>query len=106
MAESTPRPVAVVTGVGPGLGAALARRFAAGYAVAVLARKEEYLTTLGKEIEGTGGRALAVPTDVSQAEQIEAAFATIRHKLGTPEVLLYNAAMRPVGRLMETKPST
>jgi len=106
MAESSQHSVAVVVGVGPGLGAALARRFASGYTVALLARKEEYLTTLAKEIESAGGHALAVPTDVSQAEQIGAAFDIIRRELGVPEVLLYNAAMRPFGRLMETKPST
>lgn len=106
MSESTHTPVAVVVGVGPGLGAALARRFAAGYSVAVLARKEEYLSSLVKEIEAAGGRALAVPTDVGKEEEIVAAFATIREQLGEPDVLLYNAAMRPVGRLMETKAST
>jgi len=74
--------------------------------VALLARKGEYLATLAKEIKDAGGRALVVPTDVGQAEQIAAAFDTIRRELGAPEVLLYNAAMRPVGRLMETKPST
>jgi NAD(P)-dependent dehydrogenase (short-subunit alcohol dehydrogenase family) len=106
MSEMKQSPVAVVVGVGPGLGAAVARRFAAGYAVAVLARKEEYLTSLVKEIESAGGRALAAPTDVGKEEQITAAFATIRAKLGAPDILIYNAAMRPVGRLMETKPST
>ncbi len=106
MTESTQRPVAVVAGVGPGLGAALARRFASGYTVALLARRKEYLEGLAGEIESKGGRALAVPTNLIQAEQIAAAFATIRQELGAPEVLLYNAAMRPVGRLMETKPST
>ncbi|HJY83601.1 MAG TPA: SDR family NAD(P)-dependent oxidoreductase [Candidatus Binatia bacterium] len=104
MAESTP--VAAVVGVGPGLGAALARRFAQEYAVALLARKGEYLATLAQEIKDAGGRALVVPTDVGQADQIAAAFDTIRRELGAPELLLYNAAMRPVGRLMETKPST
>ena len=90
MAELTQLPVAVVVGVGPGLGAALARRFAEGYAVALLARGEEYLETLAKEIVSAGGQALAVPTDVSRAEQITAAFDTIRRELGMPEVLLYN----------------
>ena len=49
---------------------------------------------------------MGVPADVSQEKQIEEAFAAIRRELGAPEVLLYNAAMRPFGRLMETKPST
>jgi NAD(P)-dependent dehydrogenase (short-subunit alcohol dehydrogenase family) len=84
----------------------VARRFAEGYAVAVLARKEEYLTSLVKEIANAGGHALAVPTDVGKEEEISAAFTTIRTKLGAPHVLVYNAAMRPVGRLMETTPST
>ena len=106
MAETSQRPVAVVVGVGAGLGAALARRFASGYRVAMLARGEEYLTSLAKEIESAGGHALAVPADVSQEKQIEGAFTAIRSELGAPEVLLYNAAMRPFGRLMETKPST
>jgi NAD(P)-dependent dehydrogenase (short-subunit alcohol dehydrogenase family) len=72
----------------------------------VLARKEDYLATLVKDIELVGGRALAVPTDVGKEEQITAAFAAIREKVGEPDVLLYNAAMRPVGRLMETTART
>jgi NADP-dependent 3-hydroxy acid dehydrogenase YdfG len=92
-----------VVGVGAGLGAALARRFAEGYAVALVARGREKLDALAAEI---GGRALAVPADVGKAEEITAAFERIRRELGEVDVLLYNAAMRPFGRLMETKPST
>jgi NAD(P)-dependent dehydrogenase (short-subunit alcohol dehydrogenase family) len=106
MPESAHTKVAVVVGVGPGLGAALARRFAAEYAVALLARTPELLASVAAEIEAHGGRALQVLTNVAAAAEIEAAFATIRGELGEPEVLLYNAAMRPFGRLMETKPST
>lgn len=106
MNQSTSPPVTVVVGVGPGLGAALARRFAAGYTVAALARQESYLARLVKDIEEMGGRALAVPTDVSQEEQVRTAFERIRRELGAPDMLLFNAAMRPVGRLMETRPST
>lgn len=104
MAETSQLPAAAVVGVGPGLGAALARRFARGYAVALLARREEYLRALAGEIEAAGGRAIAVPTDVGEPDQISAAFDRIRRELGAPEALLYNAAMRPFGRLMETQP--
>jgi NAD(P)-dependent dehydrogenase (short-subunit alcohol dehydrogenase family) len=98
--------VAAVIGVGPGLGAALARRFAAEYAVALVARDQAKLETLATDITAAGGRALAVPADVAKAVDIAAAFARIRAELGEVDVLLYNAAMRPFGRLMETKPST
>ncbi|HVN27375.1 MAG TPA: SDR family NAD(P)-dependent oxidoreductase [Candidatus Binataceae bacterium] len=100
------KPVAVVIGVGAGLGAALARRFAKGYRVAIIARSEEFLHKLAKEIEAEGGEVLAVPANVASAEEIKGAFERIRRELDAPEVLLYNAAMRPFGRLMETKPST
>ena len=43
---------------------------------------------------------------MSKAGEIEGAFARIREQAGEVDVLLYNAAMRPYGRLMETKPST
>ena len=98
--------VAVVVGVGAGLGAALARRFAERYAVALVARGQEKLDALAAELGRAGGRALAVPADVSKADEIERAAERIRRELGEIDVLLYNAAMRPFGRLMETKPST
>ena len=100
------RPVAAVVGVGPGLGAALARRFAQGYAVALVARDAEKLEALAQEIAGAGGHALATPADVAKADEIGAAFERIAGELGPVDVLLYNAAMRPFGRLLETKPST
>jgi NAD(P)-dependent dehydrogenase (short-subunit alcohol dehydrogenase family) len=106
MLQSTSKAVAVVIGVGSGLGAALARRFAAGYTVALIARNADYLAQLAAEIRGQGGNALPVPANVAEAARVESAFATIRDQIGDPEVLLYNAAMRPFGLLMETKPST
>ncbi len=100
------RPVAVVVGVGPGLGAALAHRFAKEYRVALVARSEDYLNKLAGEISAEGGEAVAVPANMASSEEIARAFEKIRRELDAPEALLYNAAMRPFGRLMETKPST
>jgi NAD(P)-dependent dehydrogenase (short-subunit alcohol dehydrogenase family) len=98
--------VATVIGVGPGLGAALARRFATEYSVALVARSEEKLAEFTKEISAAGGTSLAVPADVSKEHEITSAFERIRRELGDTDVLLYNAAMRPFGTLMDTKPST
>ena len=100
MAEKS-KPVAVVLGVGPGLGAALARRFAKGYAVAISARSADYLRTLGDEIRGSGGQVLEVPADVTVQAQVEAAFKSIRDRLGAPDVLIYNAGAGPFGNLAE-----
>jgi NAD(P)-dependent dehydrogenase (short-subunit alcohol dehydrogenase family) len=106
MAESNHRPVCAVVGVGPGLGAALARRFSKEYSVALIARGEDKLVGLAKEIEAAGGKAIAVSADFSKPADIAAAFDKVRHGLGEVDVLLYNAAMRPFGKLMDTKPST
>ncbi len=100
------QPVAAVVGVGAGLGTALARRFAQGYAVALVARHQDKLDELARELTGTGARALAVAADTSKPEEITRACERVRQELGDIDVLLYNAAMRPFGRLMETKPST
>jgi NAD(P)-dependent dehydrogenase (short-subunit alcohol dehydrogenase family) len=102
----TDKKVATVIGVGPGLGAALARRFAADYAVALVARNAEKLVELAREISAAGGTSLVVPADVSKEQEIVGVFERIRRELGDTDVLLYNAAMRPFGTLMDTKPST
>jgi NAD(P)-dependent dehydrogenase (short-subunit alcohol dehydrogenase family) len=82
------RPVCVVVGVGPGNGAALARRFAAeGYAVALLARTTTTSGPLAARLEG----ARAYECDVADAASIERAFAAVRRDLGDAAVLVYNA---------------
>ncbi|MGH7964467.1 MAG: SDR family NAD(P)-dependent oxidoreductase [Candidatus Binatia bacterium] len=104
MAASKQAPVAVVVGVGPGLGAALARRFAQGYAVAINARSAEYLHSLAEEIKVAGGQVLEVPADIGDRKQVEEAFALIRERLGPPDVLLYNAGSGTWGTVTEITP--
>lgn len=98
------KPVAVVTGVGPGLGAALVRRFATAYAVAMLARKADYLKALAGEIRQSGATVLDLSCDVSDRTQITEAFRAIRMDLGEPEVLLYNAGSGTFGTITEITP--
>jgi len=87
---------AVVAGVGPGRGAAVARRFAAeGCRVALLARTEPYLDTLATELDDTEGEALAVPTDLTDADEVAAAFDAVREAFGPTDVLVYNASDTP-----------
>jgi short-subunit dehydrogenase len=94
-------PVAIVTGVGPGTGAALARRFArGGYAVAMLARDRTRLTSLEREIE----RSRAYPCDVTDETQLDATIAAIRAELGTPKVLIHNAVGGAFGSFLEIDP--
>lgn len=97
--------VAAVLGVGPGLGAAVARRFAGeGFAVALMARREESVAEAQREIESAGGKALAVPTDATDPESVEAGFERVRSGLGDPEVFVYNAGAFQMGGILEIEP--
>lgn len=84
--------VAIVTGASRGIGRAVASGFAvAGADVAVAARSEEDLNTLAKEIGEMGRRALVVPTDVTQREDIETLVNRTVDELGRLDILVNNA---------------
>ncbi len=90
--------VCVVTGVGPGNGASLSRRFAReGCRVAMLARTESALRQLEKEIPGTRGYA----TDVTDAGAVKESFAAIRRDLGPVEILIHNAGSASFGSFLD-----
>jgi NAD(P)-dependent dehydrogenase (short-subunit alcohol dehydrogenase family) len=92
------KPVCAVVGVGPGNGAALARRFhGEGYAVALLARSSEFSATLATELEGS--RAYAC--DVGDEASLERTFAAIAAEMGPVETLLYNAGSGVWGNIEE-----
>jgi NAD(P)-dependent dehydrogenase (short-subunit alcohol dehydrogenase family) len=81
------KPCALVVGVGPGLGAALSRRFArGGLHVAVAARRAARLADLAGEI---GGR--AYDCDATDEASVERLFAAVAEAQGAPEVVVYNA---------------
>ncbi|TQV99457.1 short chain dehydrogenase [Cordyceps javanica] len=68
---------AIVVGVGSGTGASVARLFAQGYPVALLARKESSYAPVVEAITKAGGTAVGISTDVSDAQSVDAAFARI-----------------------------
>ncbi|MBA3650017.1 MAG: SDR family NAD(P)-dependent oxidoreductase [Chthoniobacterales bacterium] len=85
--------VAFITGVGPGLGASLARRFAReGYAVGLVARHATFIEELAQEISSAGGSALALVADVSHPAEIEDAVKWVRKELGPISALMHNAS--------------
>jgi NADP-dependent 3-hydroxy acid dehydrogenase YdfG len=95
------QPVCVISGVGPGTGTALARRFtASGYRVAMLARTASRLAALERELPG----AKACACDVADPAQVEAAIAAIERDLGAPEVLIHNAVGGAFGTFLEIDP--
>ena len=85
-------PVVVVTGASAGVGRAVARAYAArGARIGLLARGRDGLEGARREIEAAGGDALVVPTDVADAEQVEAAAEAVEEALGPIDVWVNNA---------------
>jgi NAD(P)-dependent dehydrogenase (short-subunit alcohol dehydrogenase family) len=96
--------VCAVVGVGEGLGAALALRFATGYRVALIARSGTVISKVSDEIKHAGGVALPIQSDATVESQIASAHEQISRELGPVEILVFNGGRRPIGRLMETTP--
>ena len=95
------KPIALITGVGPGTGAALARRFArGGFAVAMVARSAERLRSLEREVADTRGFAC----DVTDQTQLDATIAAVRAELGPPSVLIHNAVGGAFGGFLDIDP--
>jgi NAD(P)-dependent dehydrogenase (short-subunit alcohol dehydrogenase family) len=93
--------ICLISGVGPGTGAALARRFTSGgYRVAMLARDADRLRGLEREIEDSG----AFPCDVSDPGQVEVALDSVVRTLGPPSVLIHNAVGGAFGSFLDIEP--
>ncbi|MGR8919269.1 MAG: SDR family NAD(P)-dependent oxidoreductase [Gammaproteobacteria bacterium] len=94
--------VCLISGVGPGTGAALARRFAAGgYGVAMLARNRDRLDALEAEIEGARGYAC----DVADEAQVNATVAEVVAAQGQPNVLIHNAVRGTFDTFLDLDPA-
>jgi NAD(P)-dependent dehydrogenase (short-subunit alcohol dehydrogenase family) len=97
--------VAVVTGASAGVGRAVARRFGElGWDVGLLARGPDGLDAAVDEIVAAGGRALAVPTDVSNPEEVERAADEIERRLGPIDVWVNNAMVSVFAEFVDIHP--
>jgi NAD(P)-dependent dehydrogenase (short-subunit alcohol dehydrogenase family) len=97
----TGKPIAIVTGVGPGTGSAIVRRFAAGgFRVIALARSPDRIRALERELPDTH----AMICDVANESQVAETVASIRQSYGAPDVLIHNAVGGGWGTFLEIDP--
>lgn len=94
--------VAVITGASGGLGAHFARLLASnGAAVAITARRVDKIRALAEEIAAAGGRAIALPLDVADAEAIGPALDQVQGELGPLSILVNNAGVGGEGLALD-----
>lgn len=97
--------VALVTGASSGLGVQFAKALADnGAAVALVARRADRLKSLKDEIEGKGGRAVAIEADVTDHAAVARAFDAAEKAFGTVTILVNNAGIAHGGRAVEMPP--
>ena len=93
--------LAIVTGAGRGIGAAIARRLASmGAAVVLCGRTEAHLDSTAKAITEAGGKAEVLPCDVTVLRELENAAAHIERTSGRIGILINNAGIRGPSRPM------
>jgi NAD(P)-dependent dehydrogenase (short-subunit alcohol dehydrogenase family) len=96
------KPLAIVTGVGPGTGAAIVRRFHnGGYQVAMLARSADRLAALADELPD----AFALPCDVSDPAALHAALDQAEARAGAPKVVVHNAVGGAFANFLDVDPA-
>ncbi|MDX6670061.1 MAG: hypothetical protein QOI91_424 [Solirubrobacteraceae bacterium] len=94
--------VAAVTGATSGIGEATAERLAqAGASVSLAGRRVDRLDDLAGRIESAGGKALAVPTDVSQEDEARAFVDRTKSELGGLDILVNNAGVMLLGPVQD-----
>jgi NADP-dependent 3-hydroxy acid dehydrogenase YdfG len=105
MSDALSGKVALVTGAGRGIGRAIALAFAEeGAAVALVARSRADLAGVAAEIRERGGRALAVPTDVTQDAAVESVMENVAGELGRLDVLVTSAGTAFFAPVADSKP--
>lgn len=99
-----PQSIAVL-GVGPGLGQAVARRYAReGYSVALVARRQEPLDQLAMQLTGEGAQAHAIAADLADTDALPDLVGRIRETVGDPDALYYGAAANGFVPVLDLSP--
>ena len=105
MSKALSGKVALITGAGRGIGRAIALAFAEeGAAVALVARSRADLAGVAAEIRERGGRALAVPADVTQDAAVESAVESVAGELGRLDILVTSAGTASFAPVADSKP--
>lgn len=98
--------ICVVVGAGPGIGLAVAKRFAKeGFRLVLLSRRKEALQGYVDELVNQGAEAHALTLDAANFQSIQRAFDHIKVEIGDPNVLVYNAAVVKPGVPSELDPT-
>ena len=103
---STSKPeVVVITGASAGIGRATVRKFAEhGAYIGLLARGRDGLEGARQEVEAAGGKALVLPTDVSDPDQVEAAATAVEEAFGPIDIWVNDAMASILSPFKEIKP--
>src|ERR671925_1416574 len=97
--------VVVITGASAGVGRATARAFARqGAHIGLIARGRDGLEGARQDVEALGGKALVLPTDVADADQVEAAAAAVEEQLGPIDIWINNAMVSVVSPVRQMEP--
>lgn len=95
---------ALIVGVGPGYGFALARRFASsGMRVALASRNAERLDDLVSELVSLGGQVVAYGCDATHEKSVQALFSRVTADFGTPHLVVYAVQGWSPGKLIDTE---
>ena len=96
MSKNIAGKVVVITGASSGLGEATARLLSAqGASVVLGARRADRIQSLADELTGRGGKALAIPTDVTERDQVQRLVDAAVQTYGRVDVMINNAGLMP-----------
>ncbi|KAB7709152.1 3-ketoacyl-ACP reductase [Bacillus aerolatus] len=105
MAQSLSGKTAIITGAGRGIGRAIAIALAAeGVHVGLIARSEEHLQAVAKEVEAQGVNASFAAADVSNLDDVNQAVDSLTSDLGKVDILINNAGIAKFGGFLELEP--